>query len=482
MIKFYQSFWKPRILQNFHTAGDFSAYAGCFAVSAHVHYEKGALVYYLFNSILHLFSLKIKYYSIYNQMLQHFCSQSVTMKQNHVIRSQQDLLKHFGSSQKLEICDLQQMKGYLQMNVQPEVWEDALNKNLLSFSQEFVLKTKKFTLNCREIENIYLISFLTNLTELNLSNNNISNISSISKLKNLRILDLNINSIEDISALQSLTNLIFLDLFNNKLTSYTLALPDLVELTLGYNKLEDKSGLQHSPKLEILNLNKTESTDLLTIPHQAFCQKVLNLQQISYLSNFVDLQQLYLSYNLQLQNIEPLKFCTQLTKLFIQETSVSDIWPLQFMKNLKTLQIAYTKVVDLHPLQYLYKLVEIDTYNACIIDVSPLAKQTLLDFVEFRFNKITNADTLKHHKNFSEYDFSDQEVPTPNELTFYSKILSVHSSHKKLRKIQAENRVSKFRESMTRQKEFINFKMNEQIQFMNKKIEIIFNNNSYVDQ
>ncbi|CAL6041096.1 leucine-rich_repeat domain-containing protein [Hexamita inflata] len=411
------------------------------------------------------------------------------MKQNHVIRSQEDLLKHFGSSQKLEICDLQQMENLLGLNVQPEVWEDASNKNLLSFSKEFVLKATKFTLKYREIEHIYLISFLTNLTELNLSNNNISNISSISKLQNLRTLDLNYNSIEDISTLQSLLNLTHLNLERNNLTSYTLALPDLVELSLGYNKLEDKSGLQHSPKLESLNLNKTETSDLRIIPPQLFGLKVLqlssnNLTEISYLSNFIDLYYLDLGSNQQLQNIGPLKFCTQLTKLSIRATSVSDIWPLQFMKNLKALNMAYTKVVDLHPLQYLYKLVEIYTYDACIIDISPLTKLTLLESLNFRFNKITNADTFQHHKIFSEYDFSHQKVPTPDELTFYSKILSVHSSHKQIRKIQAENRVSKFRESMNRQKEDIKVKIYEQIRAVNQKIEIWaqFIQNSNADQ
>ncbi|CAL6107825.1 Conserved_hypothetical protein [Hexamita inflata] len=404
------------------------------------------------------------------------------MKPNHVIRSQEDLLNHFGSSQKLEICDLKQMQNLWCLNVQPEVWEDASNKNLLSFSQKLVQNTTKFTLKYRKIEHIYLISFLTNLTDLDLSYNNISDISSISKLKNLKKLYLGRNKIGDISALQSLTDLIFLDLIENKLTSYTLALPNLVELALGCNKLEDKSGLQHSPKLQRLNLNKTETTDLRTIPHQLFGQKVLNLQQISYLSNFLDLQYLNLGDNQQFQNIEPLKFCTQLTELYISGTSVSDIWPLQFMKNLITLNMAYTKVVDLHPLQYLYKLVEISAFDACIIDVSPLSKLTQLKYLILANNKITNAKTLKHHKNFSEYDFSDQEVSTPDELMFYNKILYVHSSHKQIRKIQAENRVSKFRESITRQKEDIKFKMNEQIQFMNKKIEIIFSQNSYADQ
>ncbi|CAL6025345.1 internalin [Hexamita inflata] len=203
--------------------------------------------------------------------------------------------------------------------------------------------------------------------------------------------------------------------------------------------------------------------------------------QISYLSKFLDLQKLYLSHNQQLQNIGPLKFCTQLTELRIRETNVADIWSLQFMKNLKILYIGYTKVVDLHPLQHLYKLESISANETRIIDVSPLSNLTLLDKLYLDQYKI-NKQTLKHHKNFSKYSLSGQKDPTTDELKFYNKILSVHSSHKKIRKIQAENIVSKFRESMTRQKESIKLKINEQIHYMNMKIEIIFSHVSYADQ
>ncbi|CAL6005403.1 Conserved_hypothetical protein [Hexamita inflata] len=416
------------------------------------------------------------------------------MQPNQEIRSKEDLLSYLDSSLKLEILDLQQMERFSKMDIPPEVWEDASNRNLLSFSQEFVQETKEFKFNSREIKHIYLISFLTNLTELVLSYNNISDISAISKLKNLKKLYLGGNRIEDISALQSLPDLTHLDLQTNKLTSYTLALPNLVYLSLSYNKLQDKSGLQHSPKLDILNLFETETTDLSTILHQLFGLKQLylssnNITEISYLSNFVDLKILNLDYNNQLYNIGPLQFCTQLTELRIRVTSVADIWSLQFMKQLKTLNMNKTKVVDLHPLQHLYRLEHIYASETCIIDISPLSKLTQLkelqlDPLDFRNNKITNQDTLKHHKNFSEYDFSDQEVPSDVELKFYNKILKVHSTHKQIRKIQAENRASKFRESMTLYRESIILQINEQIRAVNMKIEIWaqFIQNSNADQ
>ncbi|CAL6075475.1 leucine-rich_repeat domain-containing protein [Hexamita inflata] len=410
------------------------------------------------------------------------------MKQNQEIESKEDLLSHFGSSQKLEILDLQQMERFSKMDIPPEVWEDASNRNLLSFSKELVQGTAKLIFFGRGIKHVYLISFLTNLTELVLPGTNIYDISSISKLKNLKKLDLNINPIEDISSLKSLLNLTHLYLSCNKLTSYTLTLPNLVELSLKGNKLQDISGLQHSPKLEILNLFNTNTTDLRTIPPQLFGLKVLylssnNITEISYLSNFKDLKILDLDCNKQLQNIGPLKFCTQLTQLTIDETSVADIWPLQFMKNLQTLNMNETQVIDLHPLQYLQELENITAYDACILDVSPLSKLTLKD-LNFRNNNITNKETLKHHKNFSNYNFQGQEVPSDVELKFYSKILSVHSSQKLIRKIQVENRVSKFRESMTRHRESIVLNINEQIRALNTKIEIWaqFIQNSNADQ
>ncbi|CAL5993052.1 Conserved_hypothetical protein [Hexamita inflata] len=190
------------------------------------------------------------------------------MQPNHEIESQEDLLKHFVSSQKLEILNLEQMENLLTLNVPPEVWEDASNRNLLSFSQELVQGTEEFTFYCRDIEYIYLLSFITNLTELDLSENKISDISAISKLKNLNKLYLSGNYIEDISALQSLPDLTHLQLQQTRIISYTLVLPNLVDLQLGNNKLQDISGLQHSPKLERLNLISTKTTDIQYILQQ----------------------------------------------------------------------------------------------------------------------------------------------------------------------------------------------------------------------
>ncbi|CAL6097371.1 Conserved_hypothetical protein [Hexamita inflata] len=399
---------------------------------------------------------------------------------NHVIKSKEDLLNHISSSQKLQILDQKQIEDLLALNIPPEVWKDASNKNLLSFCQKFVQETEEFTFNGRKLEYFHLISYLTKLTVLKLSNNKICDISNISQLKNLRKLYLARNTIKDIQELQSLPDLTHLNLYQINLTSYTLVLPNLVELALGNNKLQDKSGLQHSPKLQNLYLFKTETADLSTIC-QPFGLKDLdlsynNFQDIRYLSNFVDLQILNLGYNKLLQNIGPLQFCAQLTELSIPETNVADIWPLQFMKNLKALNMFDTQVIDLHPLQHLCKLERLSSDYACIIDVSPLSRLTQLKTVSLNNNKI-NIDALKILlKNIllftQECSFSEQQVPTTEDLKFYNKILSVHTSYKQIK--TAEGRISKFRERTIYQKQYLILKINGQIQIMNHKIQIIF--------
>ncbi|CAL6070792.1 Conserved_hypothetical protein [Hexamita inflata] len=397
------------------------------------------------------------------------------MQPNRPVESKEELQNHFGSSQKLEILNKEQMEDLLQTDVPTDVWEEAYKKNLLSFSKEFVKRTVYFASDNSDLEHIYLISFLTNQTELHLNENIISDISAISKLKNLKKLELQGNSIKDISALQSLTDLTHFNLQRNKLTSYTLALPNLVDLSLGNNKLIDKSGLQYSPKLESLNLSETETTDLRSIPHQLFGLKQLdlsenNLTKISYLSNFVDLQYLALSCLNQLTSIEPLEFCTKLTELRIQETNISDIWPVQFMKNLKQLIMNDTKVVDLHPLQHLHKLEIIYAYSARIIDVFPLSNLTQLKTLLINNNRITNGETLKHHKNFSKYKLQDQKVPTVNEQMFYNRIFFVHSSQK----IQNENKISKLRALFASKKNYVSAILNNQIMMISKELNLLF--------
>ncbi|CAL6023359.1 leucine-rich_repeat domain-containing protein [Hexamita inflata] len=350
---------------------------------------------------------------------------------------------------KLEIVDTQQMRTLLEMNIQPDVFTQTLQHKQLIFNYELILKTREFVFQNRKITYIYLISFLSKLTKLDLQFNTITDISTISYLKNLKSLNLSRNRIVDISALQSLSFLTKLNVACNLITSYKIELPNLVDLNISFNILKDKSGLLQSPKLRFLNIVGTNTTNLKDIPKELKNLNIISvdfnqIQEISYIINFLDLQLLELRKNdmikdieplkecvklkvldlsqtsivdiqplqflkqlcvlrlnkISITNIQPLKFLKQLKSLYLNDTPISDIWPLQFMKNLQRLELQNTNVIDLHPLQYLYQLEHVLITHSFVVDVAPLSSLIQLDTLILNNNKILNFDSLRHHDNY----------------------------------------------------------------------------------
>ncbi|CAL6035652.1 Hypothetical_protein [Hexamita inflata] len=94
-----------------------------------------------------------------------------------------------------------------------------------------------------------------------------------------------------------------------------------------------------------------------------------------------------------------------------------------------------------------------------------------------------DIEPLMHHKNFHQtyendekspkFNLKDQTAPTTDELAFYNKILSVHSSHKQIRKLLYENNISKFRASLTQKKNYVSAIFNYQIMMMNKEVDML---------
>ncbi|CAL6001527.1 fibronectin_type III domain-containing protein [Hexamita inflata] len=153
------------------------------------------------------------------------------------------------------------------------------------------------------------------------------------------------------------------------------------------------------------------------------------------------------------------------------------------MKDLETLYAWQTEIVDLHPLQYLHSLVHINLNESKVIDVTPL-KNLNLDELFIGANRVQSFLPIQHHKNFycyepindefdPRYSLTGQEVPTVEELKFYNKILSVHSSYKQIREIKNENKITKFRNSLAQNKSYVSVMLNNQIMKMNKEVDIL---------
>lgn len=126
--------------------------------------------------------------------------------------------------------------------------------------KEFRVKKNKLNLKGKNIESIYQIeglSELTNLEVLNLAKNNIIEIQGLETLKNLKTLSLTNNRIETIKGLQNLTNLEELWLDKNKILIIDGLdmLKNLRRLSLRQNLIEEIEGLDNLTNLTYLSID-----------------------------------------------------------------------------------------------------------------------------------------------------------------------------------------------------------------------------------
>ncbi|MFS0821462.1 leucine-rich repeat domain-containing protein [Bacillus sp. 1P02SD] len=150
-------------------------------------------------------------------------------------------------------------------------------------------------LSGNKIENLELLSNLTNLSNLYLNSNNISDITPLSGLEKLRTLTLRGNKIEDISALKDLTALAELDFSNNEVEDISAlsTLTNIRTLLLGENKIKVISVLKNLRALAELDFSNNQVEDisvLLELPRLYFAtvyNNSLDLIEGSDVMNFI---------------------------------------------------------------------------------------------------------------------------------------------------------------------------------------------------
>lgn len=130
-------------------------------------------------------------------------------------------------------------------------------------------------------QKISIISELTSLENLSLTDNHIDDITFLSKLENLVVLILNRNDITDLTSLRMLKNLHWLHLSMNKIVDIeTISeLNNLTWLNLAYNEIKDIGSLEKLEKLNFLDLHNNLIEDVKPL------RRLLKLEQVSLIGN-----------------------------------------------------------------------------------------------------------------------------------------------------------------------------------------------------
>jgi Leucine-rich repeat (LRR) protein len=106
------------------------------------------------------------------------------------------------------------------------------------------------------------------------------------------------------------------------------------------------------------------------------------------------IQELDLTGNQYIQNLEPLGQLIDLKKLTLSKTKITDLTPIRNLTELTDLIISNTDVSDLTPIKYSSKLTRLDISGTDVKDISVLEKMRNLQVLSFQSTRINNASVL----------------------------------------------------------------------------------------
>lgn len=260
----------------------------------------------------------------------------------------------------------------------------------------------------RSFSDCQLLSNLSDLSILNLSDTAVSDISVLSNLTKLQVLTLKNTTVSEISALSVLHNLVFLNLEGASIPDISAfsGLVSLDTLNLSKTNVSDISAFSGLVSLDTLNLSNTNVSDIsvlsgLTSLGSLYLHNTA-VSDISALSGLTNLDSLDLS-NTKVSDISGLSGLTKLKDLFLNNTNVSEISAFSGLINMKSLDLEGANVSEISALSGLTKLEILDLGGTNVSDISALSGLNNLRDLWLAGTKVKDTSVLDHLKNLTIY-------------------------------------------------------------------------------
>ncbi|CAL5978913.1 Conserved_hypothetical protein [Hexamita inflata] len=227
------------------------------------------------------------------------------------------------------------------------------------------------------LQSVQQLSLLSTLVELDVSENKNINLLALQYLVKLKKLDISNTNTNNIDVLQPLYYLEELNISNNEIADINALkyFSNLIAINISQIKAQNIEILLQLKHLKELDLTKNPDIDFQPLQQMVQLQRLnlsLNkLSNISFLSGLINLQHLILSNNQNL-DITPLQYLVNLTNLVLSQCKISDISSLRTLINLEVLEIAENEINDIHHLQDLVKLTTLHLQYNCIKNINIL--------------------------------------------------------------------------------------------------------------
>jgi len=264
---------------------------------------------------------------------------------------------------------------------------EALNKPTGAITNSDLASLTSFAATYRNISDLTGLQYCINLTWLDLSNNQINNLSPLSELENLIFLALWHNQVDGVASLSKLISLRELYLGGDANRAGNLT--NLEHLSLWRNQVTDISPLNGLTNLKELYLGGGGN-------HVG--------DDINLLSGLTNLQRLDLGET-QVSNISPLSSLTKLEYLSLWRNQVTDISPLVELINLRELYFGgggNHVGDDINLLSGLTNLQRLDLGDTAVSNISALSGLTKLEYLSLWNNQVTDITPLTRLTNLKE--------------------------------------------------------------------------------
>ncbi|MGG5795261.1 leucine-rich repeat domain-containing protein [Bacillus nitratireducens] len=167
--------------------------------------------------------------------------------------------------------------------------------------------------------------------------------------------------------------------------------------------INEIAGLEYMTNLEKLTLRESNVTD------------------ISVISGLRHLKYLDLSSN-PIESIQPVSKLENLDMLFLRDNKIADLTPLSQMKKIKILDLIGNNIKDLTPLFTMLSLEEVYLANNQISNLSGIEKLKNVKLLWIGNNKISDVEPISKMSNLIELEIADSEIKDISSLSKLVKI------------------------------------------------------------
>ncbi|MGE7891116.1 leucine-rich repeat domain-containing protein [Bacillus cereus] len=167
--------------------------------------------------------------------------------------------------------------------------------------------------------------------------------------------------------------------------------------------INEIAGLEYMTNLEKLTLRESNVTDISAI------STLRGLKYVDLTSN-------------PIENIHPIGQLENINMLFLRDNKISDLTPLSKMKKIKTLDLIGNNIKDIQPLFTLSTMKQLYLANNQISDLTGIDRLNNVELLWIGNNKINNVESISKMSNLIELEIADSEIKDISPLSKLGKL------------------------------------------------------------